>query len=108
MFCVLNSNYHLSCLLFICLLRITAITCDTILIAHITLGMTNREVLQQVEQGYRMPKLPDCPDALYEIMIECWNHEPLNRPSFETLQWKLEEFYFQDDGIYRESENMVS
>ena len=71
-------------------------------------GMTNREVLHQVEQGYRMPKLPECPDGLYEIMLECWHRDPMSRPSFETLQWKLEEFYFQDDGIYRESEIIVN
>ena len=74
----------------------------------IVLGMSNREVLNQVEQGYRMPKLNECPDELYEIMLECWKHDPIQRPSFETLQWKLEDFYFQDDGIYRESEMVVT
>ena len=28
-------------------------------------GMTNREVLEKVEQGYRMPPPPSCPDPLY-------------------------------------------
>ncbi|XP_076806007.1 tyrosine-protein kinase Src42A-like [Clavelina lepadiformis] len=67
-------------------------------------GMSNREVIEQVERGYRMPKISECPDALYEIMLECWNKDPLNRPSFETLQWRLEEFYFNDDAIYKESD----
>uniref|UniRef100_H2ZN82 non-specific protein-tyrosine kinase n=1 Tax=Ciona savignyi TaxID=51511 RepID=H2ZN82_CIOSA len=69
-------------------------------------GMTNRETLEQVEQGYRMPKQPNCPDRLYAIMLSCWQAEPQKRDSFETLQWKLEEFYFSDDGVYRESENI--
>src|SRR5665811_294840 len=30
-------------------------------------GMTNAEVLHQVEHGYRMPCPPGCPDRLYEI-----------------------------------------
>ena len=36
-------------------------------------GMTNAEVLQQVERGYRMPSPQGCPEALYAIMLDCWN-----------------------------------
>lgn len=32
--------------------------------------MTNAEVLQQVDQGYRMPCPPGCPPALYDIMLQ--------------------------------------
>lgn len=35
-------------------------------------GMTNAEVLQQVERGYRMPSPPGTPEALYTIMLDCW------------------------------------
>ena len=35
-------------------------------------GMTNAEVLHQVEHGYRMPSPPGCPPTLYDIMLECW------------------------------------
>ncbi len=34
--------------------------------------MTNAEVLQQVERGYRMPSPPGNPEALYAIMLDCW------------------------------------
>lgn len=34
--------------------------------------MTNAEVLQQVERGYRMPAPPGTPESLYQIMIDCW------------------------------------
>ena len=34
--------------------------------------MTNAEVLQQVERGYRMPAPPGTPKALYQIMLDCW------------------------------------
>lgn len=39
-------------------------------------GMTNAEVLHQVEHGYRMPCPTGCPQALYEIMLECWHKDP--------------------------------
>lgn len=66
-------------------------------------GMTNAEVLHQVEHGYRMPCPPGCPKGLYEIMLECWKKEEMERPTFETLQWKLEEFFTLDGTDYKEA-----
>ncbi|KAG5881597.1 hypothetical protein JTB14_031070 [Gonioctena quinquepunctata] len=66
-------------------------------------GMTNAEVLHQVEHGYRMPAPPSCPPALYEIMLECWNRDPMRRPTFETLQWKLEDFFTLEGSEYKEA-----
>ncbi|XP_074641064.1 tyrosine-protein kinase Src42A-like [Tubulanus polymorphus] len=66
-------------------------------------GMTNAEVLHQVEHGYRMPCPPGCPPALYEIMLECWKKEEMERPTFETLQWKLEEFFTLAGSEYKEA-----
>lgn len=67
-------------------------------------GMSNAEVLAQIERGYRMPQPHGCPDRLYEIMLECWKEVDMERPTFETLQWRLEEFYSEDGigGGYRE------
>lgn len=66
-------------------------------------GMTNAEVLHQVEHGYRMPCPPGCPKPLYEIMLECWRKEEMERPTFETLQWKLEEFFTLEGTDYKEA-----
>ncbi|KAJ8966120.1 hypothetical protein NQ314_003727, partial [Rhamnusium bicolor] len=65
--------------------------------------MTNAEVLHQVEHGYRMPAPPSCPPALYDIMLECWNRDPMRRPTFETLQWKLEDFFTMEGSEYKEA-----
>lgn len=65
-------------------------------------GMTNAEVLQQVENGYRMPPPQICPPLLYDIMLETWQRDPEKRPTFETLQWKLEEFFTSDDSQYKD------
>ncbi|XP_055918969.1 uncharacterized protein LOC129951006 [Eupeodes corollae] len=67
-------------------------------------GMTNAEVLTQVEHGYRMPVPPNCESRLYEIMLECWHKDPMRRPTFETLQWKLEDFYTLDQSDYKEAQ----
>ena len=74
-----------------------------IIFYFINSGMTNAEVLHQVEHGYRMPMPPNCPAALYAIMIECWNKDPVKRPTFETLQWKLEDFFTMEGSEYKEA-----
>lgn len=86
-------------------------------------GMSNAEVLIQVDHGYRMPcpqskryvlesltfynnvlfSIPGCPPTLYDIMLECWNKDPLKRPTFETLQWKLEDFFTLEGSEYKEA-----
>merc|ERR550532_328356 len=48
-------------------------------------GMSNNEVLIQVEKGYRVPRPRMCPEELHDIMLECWKAEPIERPTFEYL-----------------------
>ena len=60
------------------------------------LGMNNAQVLEALQTGYRMPCPMGCPEQLYEIMRECWKDDSISRPTFETLQWRLEDFFFND------------
>ena len=65
-------------------------------------GMTNGEVLAKVEQGYRMPPPPGCPDPLYQIMMDCWKQDPEERPTFEYLKYHLEDYFVSAaDEAYR-------
>ena len=59
-------------------------------------GMENNEVIKKLETGYRMSCPTNCPEKFYKIMLECWNNIAETRPTFETLQWKLEDYYFSD------------
>ena len=70
-------------------------------------GMNNAEVLQQIERGYRMPAPPGCPELLYQIMLDCWKNSPDDRPTFESLQWRLEDFFVNADGSYNEADNVL-
>ena len=56
-------------------------------------GMNNAQVLEAHFDGYRMPCPMGCPEKLYEIMRECWRDDASSRPTFEILQWRLEEFF---------------
>jgi fyn-related kinase len=70
--------------------------------------MTNAEVLAQIEQGYRMPCPPSCPTSLYDIMLDCWQKDPERRPTFETLQWRLEDFFSVNGSEYKEANAMAA
>ena len=52
-----------------------------------------------------MPKPSLCPDKLYDTMMACWRNDPQERPTFETLQWQLEDFYQTDVKQYKELAN---
>ena len=54
-------------------------------------GMTVTEIVYKTtELGYHMPQPLGCPGDLYEIMLNCWQEDPNNRYTFETLLSKLE------------------
>ena len=56
-------------------------------------GMRDDEVLAQVKQGYRMPKPPGCLSSLYQIILECWRIDPIERPTFGYLKHQLEDYF---------------
>ena len=53
--------------------------------------MTNTEVLNSLEKGYRLPRPVSCPDRLYSIMKDCWSEDPEKRPTFESLETQFDE-----------------
>nr|XP_020442103.1 tyrosine-protein kinase yes-like [Monopterus albus]XP_020442104.1 tyrosine-protein kinase yes-like [Monopterus albus] len=69
-------------------------------------GMVNREVLEQVERGYRMPCPQGCPESLHEMMNLCWKKEPDERPTFEYLQSFLEDYFTATEPQYQPGENL--
>lgn len=63
-------------------------------------AMTNYQVVQKIPQGFRMSCPPNCPKVMYDIMMDCWKQKAQDRPTFETLQWKLEDFFDLDVASY--------
>ena len=41
---------------------------------------------KRLDNNARFPKPENCPDTLYSVMLECWEHEPNNRPNFTELK----------------------
>ncbi|XP_008491050.1 tyrosine-protein kinase Lck [Calypte anna] len=65
-------------------------------------GMTNPEVIQNLERGYRMPQPDNCPQELYELMVQCWKEQPEERPTFEYMKSVLEDFFTATEGQYQQ------
>lgn len=55
-------------------------------------GMSNQDVVERLADGYRHPQPVDCPDALYDVMLDCWKRDPQQRPTFEHLFQTLDDF----------------
>jgi len=69
-------------------------------------GWSGREVLEQIERGYRMPKPRhdklETPDTLYEIMLKCWDKRPDNRPTFEYLYNFFDDYFVSTEPNYKD------
>ncbi|XP_018599325.1 tyrosine-protein kinase SRK2 [Scleropages formosus] len=65
--------------------------------------MSNYQVIQVLPSGYRMSCPANCPTVFYNIMMDCWKENDFDRPTFETLQWKLEDYFDLDVTSYADT-----
>uniref|UniRef100_A0A8C5B1N4 receptor protein-tyrosine kinase n=1 Tax=Gadus morhua TaxID=8049 RepID=A0A8C5B1N4_GADMO len=47
--------------------------------------MSNQDVIKAVDESYRLPGPMDCPEALYLLMMDCWQRERSTRPKFDEI-----------------------
>uniref|UniRef100_A0A1A7XJR8 receptor protein-tyrosine kinase n=1 Tax=Iconisemion striatum TaxID=60296 RepID=A0A1A7XJR8_9TELE len=45
---------------------------------------------KMIQEGHRMSRPEFAPIEMYEMMLSCWNHNPLKRPSFRKLVERTE------------------
>lgn len=43
------------------------------------------QVIKAIEESYRLPGPMDCPEALYHLMMDCWQRERSSRPKFDEI-----------------------
>ncbi|XP_060614827.2 ephrin type-A receptor 2 isoform X1 [Anolis sagrei] len=47
--------------------------------------LSNHEVMKAINEGYRLPAPLDCPSAVYQLMMRCWQQERSHRPRFNDI-----------------------
>ncbi|XP_068433875.1 protein tyrosine kinase 2 beta, b isoform X2 [Clinocottus analis] len=72
--------------------------------------LENRDVINQLEQGIRLPKPDNCPPALYSLMTRCWSYDPRERPSFTELVVKISDVHkmVEEQDVERERDRARS
>ncbi|XP_056620384.1 protein tyrosine kinase 2 beta, b [Triplophysa dalaica] len=66
--------------------------------------LDNREVINQLEQGNRLPKPEQCPPALYSLMTCCWSYDPRERPTFTELACNISDVHQMEKELEGERE----
>ncbi|PIK50338.1 putative fibroblast growth factor receptor 3, partial [Apostichopus japonicus] len=57
--------------------------------AHPYPGMSPRQVIYSIQNGYRMPQPDHCNDEIYAMLLTCWQHHPDKRPNFTEIRVSL-------------------
>ncbi|KAM7005684.1 ephrin type-A receptor 2-like isoform 2-T2 [Tautogolabrus adspersus] len=47
--------------------------------------MSNHEVMKAINEAFRLPAPMDCPSAVYQLMLQCWQHDRSKRPRFTDI-----------------------
>uniref|UniRef100_A0A671RF41 non-specific protein-tyrosine kinase n=1 Tax=Sinocyclocheilus anshuiensis TaxID=1608454 RepID=A0A671RF41_9TELE len=66
--------------------------------------LDNRDVINQLEQGNRLPKPEQCPPALYSLMTRCWSYDPRERPTFTELACNISDVHQMEKELEVERE----
>ena len=61
-----------------------------------------------METGNRMSQPQGSPDHLWAITMSCWHEDPQRRPTFESLQNQLEDFYVGQQNQYADAHGFTN
>ncbi|WAR11025.1 FGFR1-like protein [Mya arenaria] len=68
-------------------------------------NIRGKDIQAKLKSGYRLPKPEQCDNKWYDVMTQCWQANPDQRPTFKTIRGELDEMFVaapQDDYyIYR-------
>ncbi|XP_013391740.1 tyrosine-protein kinase receptor Tie-1 [Lingula anatina] len=59
-------------------------------------GMSAKQVMEAITEGYRMPQPPHCSQDMYNLMLSCWEDNPSSRPSFKAITVSLNDLLSRD------------
>ncbi|XP_033335308.2 uncharacterized protein LOC117225703 [Megalopta genalis] len=71
--------------------------------------MTAREVMRNVQNGYRLERPSHCRSELFRVISRCWHADPERRPEFQTLRRDLAQLLEDNlNGHYVDLESFAS
>lgn len=53
----------------------------------------------------RLPAPMDCPEAIYQLMLDCWQKERTHRPTFESIVKTLDKLIRCPDTLRKIAQN---
>ncbi|XP_068239418.1 uncharacterized protein [Palaemon carinicauda] len=63
-------------------------------------GMTAREVMRRVREGYRLERPEHCRPEFYHIVTKCWHQDLNKRPSFAELKFEMSQLLEHGQAAY--------
>ncbi|XP_076358447.1 ephrin type-A receptor 4-like isoform X2 [Tachypleus tridentatus] len=65
----------------------------------------NQDVIKSIEKGYRLPPPMDCPEAMYQLMLDCWQKERSHRLTFATIVKTLDKLLKCPESLRKIAQN---
>ncbi|XP_071440458.1 ephrin type-A receptor 4-A isoform X1 [Hetaerina americana] len=69
---------------------------------------SNQDVIKSIEKGYRLPAPMDCPEAIYQLMLDCWQKERTHRPTFASIVKTLDKLIRCPDTLRKIAQNRAA
>lgn len=57
------------------------------------------QVINSVEEGYRLPAPMGCPATLHQLMLDCWQKDRSERPCFSQIVGILDKLIRNPDNL---------
>lgn len=57
------------------------------------------QVMKAINDGFRLPTPMDCPSAIYQLMMQCWQQERARRPKFADIVSILDKLIRAPDSL---------
>ncbi|XP_026870349.2 ephrin type-A receptor 2 [Electrophorus electricus] len=61
--------------------------------------MSNHEVMKAINEAFRLPAPMDCPSAVYQLMLQCWQQDRSKRPRFQDIVSLLDKLLKSPDSL---------
>lgn len=53
--------------------------------SHFLIPPLLAQVMKAINEAFRLPAPMDCPSAIYQLMLQCWQHDRSKRPRFSDI-----------------------